>query len=188
MLSTQDLQQLKDADFYHLPELSDYASSLLFRFVSGPNYRNSLDNLQVTKSSAQDKWDMTAITNPIPSSGIHHLKLKIVSSRGAIMVGVCPAWINLSSFLHCGWYFFCGTGKLFSGPPQKAYEKSYYSTSAIGTGREVGVKMDMTNGQISFTVDGVNRGVAFTDIPLDETLYFCVLMRHEHDSVKIMRY
>jgi hypothetical protein len=132
---------------------------------------------------------VTAITNPIPSSGIHHLKLKLVNSKiGKIMIGVCPSSINQSQEgnYNCGWYFFCYDGSLYSGPLQSVYNKFYYSTSAILTGREVGVKMDMTNGQISFTVDGVDRGVAYTGIPVNQSLFFCVLMRTQNDSVRIM--
>jgi hypothetical protein len=151
----------------------------------------SSDGLQITKSSTGAQWDVTAITNPIPSSGIHHLKLKIVTSyNGCIMVGVCPSSINpsqVNNHKHCGWHFYCHNGTLYSGPPQSAYGKRYYSTSPMGTGREVGVKMDMTNGQISFTVDGVDRGVAYKDVPVNQSLSFCVLLCDPNDFVRIIK-
>jgi hypothetical protein len=56
----------------------------------------------------------------------------------------------------------------------------------MGTGREVGVKMDMTNGQISFTIGGVDRGVAFTDIPVNQSLCFAVLLFYQNESVRIV--
>jgi hypothetical protein len=121
------------------------------------------------------------ITYPIPSTGIHHLKLKIVTSEdGQILVGVCPSSIKskLENFDHCGWYFDCSDGTLFSGPPQREDQTSYYSIEALESGREVGVKMDMTNGQISFTVDEVDRGVAYKDfqsIRAFVSVYCCII-------------
>jgi hypothetical protein len=205
VLSSQELQLLQeDAQFYQLPELSQYlktfpvtpltaipVSSPIYRFAAGPNYEVSSDGLQIIKLTTKYiKWNATAITYPIPSSGTHHLKLKLVTSQnGFIMIGVCPPSIKQSQVdnsKHCGWYFYCYNGNLYSGPPQKENNKSYYPTSAIRTGREVGVKMDMTNRQISFTVDGVDRGVGYTDIPTNPFLCFCVLLYNPNDSVRIV--
>jgi hypothetical protein len=216
MLSSQELHLLKaDADFYHLPGLVEYLNSLRYRFISGPNYAVSKDGLQISKTPKHapkqqsgawydesddeceyGEWDVTAITNPIPSSGIHHFKFRIVSYQyhGSIMFGVCPANINQSNKDNhklCGWYC-SGDGKLHSGPPQSASNEQYDATMQstqyrpADDLREVEVKMDMINGQISFIVNGTDRGVAYTDIPINQDLCFCVLLFAPNDTVRIM--
>lgn len=193
LLSTQELQQLKeDAEFYQLPKLSEYLRTS-FRFMPGPNYKVSSDGLEITKTSTTDQWDVTAITDTIPSSGIHHLKLKLVKSDfGTIVFGVCPSTIDQSqekNFKQCGWYYSCLSGGLFSGPPHDAFDRSYHSMSRRSirfTGREVGVTIDMTTGQISFTLDGENKGTAYKDIPVNQHLCFCVMLCELNDIVRIL--
>ena len=46
--------------------------------------------------------------------------------------------------------------------------------------------MDITKGELSFVVDGVNLGVAFDGIPLDKPLVPCVLFYWREDSVELI--
>jgi hypothetical protein len=172
-----------------------------YRFVAGPNYAFSSDGLQIIENTkSQHHYDVTAVTNAIPSSGVHHLKFKIVNSQnGYIFVGVCPSSINqrnLNNYERCGWYLSCWNELLFSGQPQKASGESYEPKirgreseeefMLSSRPKEVGVKVDMTNGWISFTVDGVDRGIAYRKVPVNQRLYFCVLLLDQGDSVSIV--
>ena len=46
--------------------------------------------------------------------------------------------------------------------------------------------MDTAKGELSFVVDGVNRGVAYGGIPLDKPLVPCVLLCNKGDSVELI--
>ena len=56
----------------------------------------------------------------------------------------------------------------------------------VRRGDSVGVVMDTTKGELSFTLKGVNLGVAFEGIPLDKPLVPCVLLYREGDSVELV--
>ena len=45
--------------------------------------------------------------------------------------------------------------------------------------------MDITNGELSFVVNGVNLGVAYDGIPLDKPLVPCVILWNQNDSVEL---
>ena len=53
----------------------------------------------------------------------------------------------------------------------------------VHTGDSVGVVMDTTNGELSFAIGGVNLGVAYVGISLDEPLVPCVLLWQQGCSV-----
>ena len=46
--------------------------------------------------------------------------------------------------------------------------------------------MDTAKGDLSFTLNGVNLGVAFEGIPLDKPLVPCVILGWEGDSVELV--
>ena len=45
--------------------------------------------------------------------------------------------------------------------------------------------MDTTKGELSFVLSGVNLGIAFDGISLDEPLVPCVVLKNEGDSVEL---
>jgi hypothetical protein len=49
----------------------------------------------------------------------------------------------------------------------------------------IGMKMNMTDGRLSFIIDGVAE-VLHADIPLDQSLCFCVLLYDAKDSLRIV--
>ena len=51
------------------------------------------------------------------------------------------------------------------------------------TGDSVGVVMDKAKGELSFVVNGVNRGVAY-GIPLSKPLVPCVTLYNKGDFIK----
>ena len=124
--------------------------------------------------------------------------VKILSSKdnngGRIYVGVAPADIKSGSGLFngnkCGWYFGCYSSTLCSGPPHNVKLKTY-GPRKVGFGEyvrqldSVGVTMDTTKGELSFTVDGADMGVAFDGIPLDKPLVPCVILFFKGDAVEL---
>ena len=56
----------------------------------------------------------------------------------------------------------------------------------VHNGDSVGVVMDTTSGELSFSLDGVDLGVAYEGIPLDKPLVPCVLLYYRYDSVELV--
>ena len=108
-------------------------------------------------------------------------------------IGVAPSDINQNegwNYEKCGWYFDCYDSKLWSGPPHKFSRKVYGPRKGDGeyvhTGDSVGVVMDTAKGELSFVVNGVNLGVAYGRIPLDNPLVPCAILGLKGDSVELV--
>ena len=107
---------------------------------------------------------------------------------GGTLVGVAPSDIDQNfgdNTFKCGWYFDCYTSTLCSGPPHEYWYKEYGGRNRAGTWDIVGVVMDTSKGELSFSLNGVNLGVAFEGIPLDKPLVPCVLLHYRGDSVEL---
>ena len=109
-----------------------------------------------------------------------------------ICIGVAPSDINQNeggNYCKCGWYFDCYDSALYSGPltttninsmGQRKEEGEY-----VHTGDSVGVVVDTAKGEISFVVNGVNIGVAFDGILLDESLVPYIILVCPGDYVEL---
>ena len=123
--------------------------------------------------------------------------IKILKSKDndglGIYIGVAPSDINQNdgdNSDRCGWYFYCFTSTLCSGPPHNYGDEEYGPRKRYGeyvhTGDSVGVVMGTAKGELSFAVNGVNLGVAYEGIPLDKPLVPCVLLGYKGDSVELV--
>ena len=159
-----------------------------------PNSRYVLEGPSNTiiKKTCSNGWNCTAIGNdPLPQNTITEWDVKIISTtqNGHIMVGVAPQDIDVNAgnnFSKCGWYFFCYNSTLYSGPPKKHSGDSYGQGKNLKAGDIVGVKMDTTKGELSFSVNGVSLGVAYDGIPLDKPLVPAIDLYNTNDSVEII--
>ena len=151
-----------------------------------------------TKIGSYYNYWCTIIGNtPLPLNTVTSWSIKILKSEdndgGGIFIGVAPSNIDQNesiNFNKCGWYFYCYNSELFSGPPHNCKHKAYGPRKGIGQyvhkGDSVGVVMDTAKGELSFVVNGVNRGVAFEGIPLDKPLVPCALLSKGDDSVELI--
>lgn len=166
--------------------------------------RYSLDELNprvATKMGDDDdeSCDCTIVGNtPIPLNKASSWCIEILESRSddceGIFVGVAPSDINQNingNFNKCGWYLDCFFSRLNSGPPHnykwpgREYGPRVWEGGYVNTGDVVSVAIDTIKGELSFTISGVNYGVAYEGIPLDKPLVPCVILRNECDSVKL---
>lgn len=134
---------------------------------------------------------------PLPLNRVVSWKVKVLKSYGCmngINVGVAPSDIDQNNcdnnYCKCGWYYDCYDFMLWSGPPHN-YEGRYYGESReygdnIRPGTTIGVVMDMTKGELSFSHGRKKLGVAYEEIPLDKPLVPCVLLDLDGDSVEFM--
>lgn len=98
-----------------------------------------------------------------------HVKL-LKRYLGNVTIGIASNSIDPSgsNYLQCGWYLFASTGNLHS---QSGSDQTY--CDPIQENSIVGVKRNRDDGTISFSVDGVDKGVAFQNVPKDVDL--CVV-------------
>ena len=139
----------------------------------------------LTKTDIAD-WMGTICENELDKSIEEHIwKIKILKTEGKyIMVGVAPSDfdINSSVYNNCGWYFYCATRGLYSGPPFN------YSDKRINLGivnKEIIVVMNMKKRSLKFIINNEDKGDAYIDIPLDKPIYPAVILYHTNDSVEI---
>lgn len=133
---------------------------------------------------------------PVPLGKVSSWGVRVLRSYwnngDEIYVGVAPSDIdpNADNYDRCGWYFYCFTSTLWSGPPQNARGKEYGPKRKdrgqyVHTGSTVGVLMDTTKGELSFALDGKFLGLAFEGIPLDKPLVPCAILKSLYDMVEL---
>ena len=134
----------------------------------------------------------------IPLNRVISWRIKILKSAEGIeglFVGVAPSDIDQNNcnnnYEKCGWYYECHGSRLWSGPPHY-YVNKYYDERGefyynIRSGSMVGVVMDTTKSELSFSFGRKKLGVAYEGIPLDKPLVACVLLTHGGDSVEFIR-
>lgn len=139
-------------------------------------------------------WGTIIGNAALPRESILFWSVRIIKSRGndgnGIFVGVAPASIDQSvgnNAKSSGWYYDCYTSKLCSEALPSAQRGGYGPN--LGSGKyireegTVGVVADTARGELSFVVNGVDYGIAFTGIPLDRPLVPCVLIKNKDDAV-----
>lgn len=135
----------------------------------------------------------------LPPGRVSSWDVKILNSKKNngmfIFVGVAPSDIeqtNIYNFSRYGWYLYCYTLKLFSGPPHNCKDEIYVPRKRVDWGKyvhngdRVGVVVDTGKGSISFKLNGEDLGIAYEGIPLDKPLVPCVILECEGDSVELI--
>lgn len=178
-------------NFEWKPCPSDVSSSAKYEL----DKENNSIATQINGSKSCSKGCTIVGSEPLPLGAVIQWKIKYINgeSNGCCGgVGVAPISIDQNedrNAFKCGWYYNPYASILRSGPPHKYSDKEYGPRegrgSTIDTGDEIGVIMDMEKGTLSYIIKGVNYGVAFKDIPLDEPLVPCVITGHIGDSVEI---
>lgn len=133
---------------------------------------------------------------PIPLNGVTSWNIKILKTWNhgqGVYIGVASSNVNQDfsdNFEKDGWYFNCHNSKLWSGPPHNYRAVEYGPRKRDGlyvqTGDVVGVVVDTTKGSLSFVLNEVNLGIAYSGIPLDKPIVPCVILEYEGDSVEII--
>lgn len=137
--------------------------------------------------------------SPIPLDSVTMWRIKILESvkddSYGINVGIAPFDIDLNenyNYSKCGWYFDCYSSILWSGPPHnydcgdKEYGPRKGDGEYVRTKDTVGVILDPQKGDLSFVVNSVDLGVAYSGIPLDKPLVPCVLLYYWGDSIELL--
>lgn len=151
----------------------------------------------VTKTGADCSCWRTTVLGDVPLVGgntINKWSIKVLQSKSdgnSILIGVAPITINQNSGTwSTGWYLDCFSSTLYSGAPQFYHDRQYGPRKSWGkyvlTGDIVDVEMDMKNKKLSFSLGGVEIGVAYDSIPIDIPLVPAVLLGYENDSIELL--
>ena len=170
-------------------------------YLGRPNgYALARDNTKkATRTAGDHDWDCAVIScSPIPQNAVLHWGVKITRSRNGngrnIYVGVAPFDVDLSvgrNFEKCGWYFHCYDSTLCSGPPHGyawpgvEYGPRKEAGQYTRTGDVVGVVTNTVCGELSFSVNSTDLGVAYKEIPLDKPLVPCIILAYKDDSFEL---
>jgi len=114
-------------------------------------------------------------------------KIKILKNvSDHIRVGIVPKdYDNNSSDKYCcGWCFYTYYASLYSGPPHN-YDNRKSNLNSIKN--EIIIVVNMDKGTMKFIIDNVDKGISFTDIPLDKPLVPVVFLYDKGDSVEVSK-
>ena len=128
--------------------------------------------------------------NELDKSKEEHIwKIKILKTLYYdIMVGVATIDfdINTASYeknKNYGWYYYCNSGTLYSGPPHNCQNKG---TNLKSKNNEIRIIMNMKKRTLKFIIDNEDKGESYTDIPLDKPITPSILLYNTNDSVEII--
>ena len=161
------------------------------KWKNGPNYKLSKNNLIAIKESGGDTWNCSILGDFIlPKNKIIKWKIKLnkFSCRSGngwyILVGVGPSNLDQNStdnYNYC-WTFICGGYGLSL---KSGSSKDFCGNKKLKEGDIIEVIMNNINGELSFSVNDFNCGVAST-IPLDIDLSPVVLIHDQGDSIELL--
>ena len=162
-----------------------------FKFKSGTNYTLSNNNLVATKTSGGDSWNCTIIGDKeIPKDKISKWKIKINNfkikfNNWGILIGIGPNNPNNEEYFNRRCIsFICGKSKLCI---KSRYDENYNNKSGkLKEGDIIEVIVDRKLGNLSFSVNGDNYGIAYSNIEKEETLYPIVMINDENQIVEII--
>ena len=170
-------------------ETKEDSETLRFKFKPGINYALTNNNLTATKIKGND-WDCTIIGDKeIPQNKISKWKIKLNNFKinintWNILVGIGPNNPNNEkNFQNKCWSFICGTSGLRNSQGESKYKNH---NGKLKDGDIIEVTVNRILGNLSFAINGIDYGVAFTNIPKEKILYPIVLIYDYQQTVEII--
>ena len=161
----------------------------IFKFKPGQNYELSENGLIATKKNGNN-WNCTIIGDrPIPKNMKSIWKIKLnnfdnLSHNWNILVGIGPNNSqNESSFYKKCWTFVCDNSSLIEKGKQIIYNNH---SGKLKKGDIVEIIFERRYGILSFSVNKIDYGIAFSEISKEEELYPIIIIYHQNDSVEII--
>ena len=174
-------------------ELND--ENFKFKFRSGKNYTLSKNGLVATKTDGGNSWNCSVIGNKeMPKNKFSKWKIKINNiidfnnsiNCWNILIGIGPDNVNEEeNFQRKCWCFICGQSKI----KIKTNEKEYFynnKNKRLKNNDIIEVVVDRQNGNLSFEINGINYGIACSDIPKEDKLYPVIIIYDKNQSVEIL--
>ena len=162
-----------------------------FKFKPGINYSLSNNNLIAKKTGGGGGWNCSIFGDKeIPKYQISKWKIRLNNfdtnwNTWNILIGIGPNNLNIKSNFHrkC-WSFICGNSNLCL---EKNGETEYNNyKGALKKGDIIEVIVDRNIGNLSFAINEVNYGIAFSNIPKEDQLYPIVNIYEEKQEVELL--
>ena len=167
---------------------------LLFKFRQGNNYSISNNGFIAKKSSGGDNWNCVIVGDKeIPKNRIGKWKIKINGNKtkqnnndkySDIYIGIGPKSFQGNLYDEC-WSIFSSSSKVFLQNKTKYFDYKNLNIN-IKKGDIIEVIVDRKLGNISYSINGINYGLAFQDIPKEDILYPTVVLYEQGLSVEIV--
>ena len=177
----------KIKDFGELKKSSDSSS---WKWKTGPNYILSENNLIATKNYGGDAYNCNILGDIIlPKNKISKWKIKLIKFvknfiGWGILIGVGPSNINQyeQDLYDKTWTFICSNSSISI---KSGSSKEYKVNKRLKEGDIIEVILNNKNGELSFSVNEENYGVA-CKVPLDIDLSPIVIIQEQGNSIKLL--
>ena len=168
-------------------------NSFKFKFKKGKNYTVSENGLIATKTSGGKEWNCTIIGDKtIPENRISKWKIKLNNFEFNsnilpynILIGIGPDFKNnyINFYEEC-WTFCCST----SGVVLKSEAPTKYQNNSgqLKEGDIIEVTVDRISGNLSFSVNDLDYGIACSQIPKEDKLYPIIMLYFPNQIVELI--
>jgi len=172
--STRKILLLVRKTMEHAPQWQSALGKIqnLQTMSASPNAVITKDGLLVTKNQSGNSWNCGVIAEEaLPCRGRFEWSVRLLASCNNLMIGISKkigfktTAANYSG--STGHYLYCFNGCLYGLHQHHAWQ----NIGAINSGSVVKVKCNMDAKQISFDLDGVDKGVAFDGIDVSVPLF-----------------
>ena len=162
-----------------------YDDIFKFKFRPGNNYNVSNNGLIATKNSGGNAWNCTIFGDKeIPKNKISKWKIKINTDVSGkywdFYIGLGPN--NANHYNHC-WSFICSHSKINIKGKTLDYNNL---KGKIKKGDIIEVIADRKLNNLSFSINGVNQGIANTQIPKEDILYPTIVIFEQNQAIEIV--
>ena len=156
-----------------------------FKFMPKNKYTINNNGLNVIKNG--DGWDNAVIGDKeIPKNKISRWKIKLNSdikeNYSDLYIGI--GYNNAKSYNNC-WSIFSNQS-IINLNKKGSYLNYNNHKEKLKKGDIIEVIVDRILGTISFSVNDVNYGIAFSDIPNDDILYPAILLYEKNLNIEII--
>jgi len=174
----------------NLGELKNLSDNL-FKWKDGPNYTLTGNNLIATKTNGGNNYNCNILGDFIlPKNQISKWKIKLNKYSNPsynvwnIIIGVGPSNLNQndSSPYNKTWTFICGTSNISI---KSGSQTNYKGNNKLKEGDIVEVIVNNITGELSFSVNDINYGVACKN-PLDIDLSPFVSIYDQGESIQLL--
>ena len=170
------------------------ANILKFKWKPGRNYSLSNNNLIATKIDGRKDYTCNILGDIIlHKNTINRWKIKLIkfiadgSFPWTILIGVGPSNLDLNKNdpYNKTWTFLCGSSEISIKSGYQSKYNGHYGK--LKEGDIIEVIMNTINGELSFSINGINYGVA-CKIPLDIDLSPFVSIYNQGESIELLNY
>ena len=172
---------------------NEEGEDLKFKFKAGTNYNTSNNGLIATKHNGGDDWNCVIIgEKEIPKNRKSKWKIRINKNKernknyNDIYIGIGPNAFKGNLYSEC-WSIYSSCYHKVQLQLKQTNNSNYNNHQEdLKEGDIIEVIADRIKGDLSFSINGVNYGTAFSNIPKDETLFPTIILYEQGLIVELV--